>query len=186
MESIIILISIVALWGCSLMDTTDKPSSNAIPLQSYKYSNDAISLQSSKRSNNAIEAQRGKFFLIKKGTDYAAVKLTEQIAKGDGGYNYVWYWQNDGSGSFINKNAIKGKGEVFEKYSRTQKNGSTVVENIGGILHIKCENIKVQWSLDRWVYLYSPTGNVEIALVDKKEIEDIDYLDKDIEWNKIE
>lgn len=152
------------LWGRSSMKTTDK-----------------LQKKTSRRSNNAIQVQRGDFFLIKKGNDYAAVKLTQKISKGDGGYKYVWYWQNDGSGSFVNKNATKGKGEIFEKYLRTQK--SSAVKDNGGILYIKCKNIKVQWSLSRWIYFHSRNGNVEIALVNEKKIEDIDYLDKNIKWN---
>jgi len=135
-----------------------------------------------KFSSTAMQVKQGNFFLVKKGNDYAAVKLTRKISKGDGGYKYVWYWQNDGSGSFTNKNAIKGEGEVFEKYLRTRKSAtSCTVKDNGGILYIKCKNIKIQWSLNRWIYL-SSRESLEIALINKKKIEDIDYLDKNIKW----
>ncbi len=173
MGFISLFFSIIALWGYSFINTIDLPHNNTIPLESHR------------RSSNAIEVPQGRFFIIKKGDNYAAVKLTERIVKGDGGYNYEWYWQNDKSGDFTNKNVIKGKGEVFEKYVRTRgENNSSTVRDAGGIYYIKCKNIKVQWSSSRWIYLNSPTADIEIALTDKTKIEDIDYLNKDLKWNR--
>jgi len=168
MRLIIAIIVISNLIGC-WTQRTDAPTSG-----------------SSIETDTAVQVPVGKFFLIRSGKLRAAVKLTNKINKGDGGYEYVWYWQSDGSGIFTNSNAKSGKGEVFEKYYQRSKNkdGGGLVVNDGGVLYIYCNNITVKWSMSNWVYFHSPNGSVEIAVTNHSNIENINYLNNKLVWHR--
>ena len=131
----------------------------------------------------AIEVPLGKFFLIRRGEEHAAVKLTATTWKGDGGVEYTWYYQSGGSGSFTDESATSGEGEAFEKYRRVKESAdSTHLEDDGGVLHIVCDKLKVQWSQCTWIYFDTPRGPAEIALTDKTDIENINYMDAALIW----
>lgn len=131
----------------------------------------------------AIEVPLGEFFLIRMGEEHAAVKLTATTGKGDGGVEYTWYYQSSGSGLFTDESATSGEGEAFEKYRRVKESAdSTHLEDDGGVLHIVCDKLKVQWSMSNWIYFDTPRGPVEIALTDKSDIEEINYMDAALIW----
>lgn len=135
-------------------------------------------------TENAVQVPVGKFFLLRQGDTYAAVKLTEPIRKGDGGYKYVWYSQRDGSGIFTNAAAKKGKGEVFEKYRVVKRmKGGRQVKDAGGVLHIVSGPLKVEWSQGNWVYFASPTGDVEIAVSHANDIAQVNYRGNELVWH---
>jgi hypothetical protein len=132
---------------------------------------------------NAVQVPAGKFFLIRIRGQHAAVKLTNATNKGDGGYEYVWYWQMDGSGVFTNDNAKGGKGEVFENYRHVKnQDGVGSLVNDGGVLYMECNGVRVEWSKSNWIYFDSPNGKVEIALTDESRIENINFLGKKLVW----
>lgn len=133
----------------------------------------------------AVQVPSNKFFLVRARQGYAAVMLTEDCLQGDGGDKYLWYFQSDGSGVFTNKRASSGTGEVFENYLKVRsKGGGWDLTDEGGVMHIICGPIKVEWSLGRWVYAESCYGAVEIALTDKSYINEVNYCDKSLIWQK--
>lgn len=137
-----------------------------------------------KVGDNAVQVPVGKFFLVRMGTKHAAIKLTKPITKGDGGFEYVWYLREGGSGGFSNEKAAKGKGEVFEKYLRTPKgDGSFEVRDDGGRLEIECKSLSVVWSMSNWIYFASPRGEVEIAVTNTSDIKAVDCSDKKLVWH---
>lgn len=130
-------------------------------------------------SGNAIKAPDNKFFLFKSNNKYAAVKFTQPMKKRRSGYEYVWYYQADQSGSFTNPNAISGKGVVYEKRPDEIPLGGF---NDGETSHIKCVNFRVEWSNGQWVYLWDDT--LQIAQTPFSNIEDVDCFDSNVVWIK--
>ena len=153
--------------------------SAAVALSASEVADGALNVTS-----NGVQVPIGKFFLIRDGNKYAAVKLTSEISKGDGGCEYVWYFQTDGSGVFTNNSAENGKARVFEKYRRVKKTDTGwEVKNDGGVLHIVCKSIKVEWSLSNWIYFDSPIGPVVIAVSDTDDINKINFLASTLIWH---
>jgi photosystem II stability/assembly factor-like uncharacterized protein len=59
----------------------------------------------------------GEILLVRHEGKYGAVRAIEQTSKGRGGcIRYEWWYQPDGSGSFVNKNALTGIAEAREVY----------------------------------------------------------------------
>lgn len=127
----------------------------------------------------SVQVPLGKFFLIRHGDQYGAVKLTKPTETGDGGVAYTWYYREGGTGSFTDEMAASGEGEVFEKYRRV---AGSIVEDDGGVLYIECGKLRVEWSLDNWIYLDTHGDPMEIALTYTGNIADIDYLHPAIRW----
>ena len=167
MKTIIAYLAFFAIAGCSP--------------EGYPPSN----LQTTDVTENAVKMPLGKFLLIRLSDQHGAIKFTKTIAKGDNGVEYTWYYQSDRSGSFVNNTAKHGQGEVFEKYKRVKKtDDGWEVENDGGVLHITCDKLTVEWSSGNWIYFDSPSGLMEIAITTNTSIEDINYLDEAIIWHK--
>ena len=143
-------------------------------------------------SDNAVKAPDQRFFLFRSNDKYAAVKFTQPIKKGNGGYEYVWYYQDDQSGRFTNPNTVSGKGEVYEKLVKpdgTSKKKLLTPDEIslddlddGETFHIKCVDFRVEWSMGLWVYLWDDT--IQIALTPFSNIEDVDCFDSNLTWIK--
>ena len=107
------------------------------------------------------------------------------MLKGKGGYAYEWYCQSDGSGSFTNPPATSGNGEVFSDWRRFTDGKGRVQTFISeeGRNYLSCGGLCVKWSLGNWLYFDDSTcAEVEIAVTDISNINEIDYLDSGLTW----
>ena len=134
--------------------------------------------------DNAIRAPFGKFFLIKKGPEYLALRFTEhtkpQIVNQGGskyreykGAKYEWYLQSDGSMDFSKANVRKGSKEITE--TEVGPTGTHGVIDIG--------SFSVRWSLSDWVYF--PDGDrssIEMSVTEWVRIEDVKPQDELLRW----
>lgn len=130
-----------------------------------------------------VRAKIGKYFLMRKEKQFGAVKITKKTTDYDGGAEYEWYFQEDGSGDFLKDNCKYGKDYVFERY-KTEKTGDNEynVTDIGSIPYIKCGPFAVIWSSKNWIYL---NHSIEIAFTDIISLEKINVFDKNLEWLKL-
>ena len=129
-------------------------------------------------SGRAIDVPLGRFFLLKSGNRFGAVRILRNTP--DDGAEYEWHYQGDGSGDFSKRDCLRGRGKVFERYERVKKRtDGWEVKDVGSELHIKCGDLSVQWSLSNWIYV---NPNVDVAVTEATSIEDVDVFDEKLEW----
>lgn len=138
--------------------------------------------ESYEKGQRAVRAKMNKYFIMRKSNQFGAVRITRKTTDYDGGAEYEWYLQEDGSGNFLKDNCKHGYGKVFENY-RKEKTGDNKynVTDIGGVLKIKCGPFAVEWSGGNWIYL---NDSVEIAFSTVSSLKKIDVFDKNLEWFK--
>jgi hypothetical protein len=145
--------------------------------------------ESYEKDKRAVRAKIGKYFLMRKEKQFSAVKITKKTTDYDGGVEYEWYFQEDGSGNFLKGNCKFGKGNAFERYKH-EKTGDNEyrVTDIGSILDIKCGPFAVKWSGGNWIYLndyWYLNDYIEIAFTNITSLKKINVFDKNLEWLKL-
>ena len=116
---------------------------------------------------NAVELPTGFILVVRHAGYYGAVKAVEQSSSKRGAFiRYVWWYQPDGSGSFINANVQRGFGETTENgpYPRP-----TPMLEIGPI--------RLEWSVSAegsgWVYFgpsSTPSPDYELVVTNEVDI----------------
>ncbi|MFH1227565.1 MAG: HEAT repeat domain-containing protein [Planctomycetota bacterium] len=138
--------------------------------------------ESYEKDQRAVRAKIGKFFLFQKGIQFGAVRIIKETGDYDGGAEYEWYFQEDGSGNFLKDNCKHGYGKVFENYKEEKTNDNEYnVTDIGSVLNIKCGPFAVEWSGGNWIYL---NDSAEITFSTTSSLEKINVFDKNLEWLK--
>jgi hypothetical protein len=137
---------------------------------------------------NAIKVEEGTYFLVRYKHRYGAIQLLPYDEGAPPGRRYEWYYQDDGSGVFTNKQAQHGTGLVKENYKAIEgpdfPNRQVLVLD-GPPPNIHCGKIRIQWSLGDWIYFQDSFGmfkDMEIAVTTNNSIGDIDYLDEELQW----
>ncbi|GAH79510.1 unnamed protein product, partial [marine sediment metagenome] len=127
---------------------------------------------------DAIRARMGRYFLLRKGDRYGAIRILRKTW--DDGAEYEWFFQGDGSGDFRRDNCQRGRGKVFERYmtEKRTKDGQEV-EGVGGISTMRCGPLHISWSASNWLYL---RRDIEIAPTTAASINDVDVLDTALRW----
>lgn len=150
------------------------------------------------RQKNAISVKTNQIILVKEKTNYGALNFLNFTNIGNGGYRYVWYYQNDKSGNFTNTNSKTGTNLVFEKFIRikTNRNGEDIIllKDDGGRIKICFETFQIVWSFHNWLYFRENMGakkntnkeSYQFAVINTNIISTINYLDQKIEWIKEE
>ncbi len=136
-----------------------------------------------------VPAQR--FVLARNERGCAAFKLADRLSEHAYGYEYVWYWQADGSGGFAHPGVESGKGEVFDDYEDYCRDCRRLGNAFGrrrddddGIRYLNCGPLTLKWSLDNWIYFELPQGRVEIAITEANNIEEVNCLDTGLTWHR--
>jgi hypothetical protein len=134
--------------------------------------------------DNSVRAPFGKFFLIRRGSEYLALRFIEhtrpQIVNRGGskfrdykGARYEWYLQSDGSMNFSKPNVRKGIKEITE--TEAGPRGSYGVIDVGSFL--------LRWSLSDWIYFPDGDGSsVAMALTEWVRIEEVNPQDELLRW----
>lgn len=141
-------------------------------------------------SKTAVQPPLGKFFLARYDNRYAAIMLVPEPHHSRPGRQYLWYYQNDGSGVFTNTTASKGRGVVSEQYrlltDPEDPHRSTLVLD-GDAPELVCGGLRVEWSRGDWVYFhdyYRLFKGLEIAITDWDDIRDVKCNAPDLTWQK--
>jgi len=127
-------------------------------------------------ADNAISIPANRFILIKRGKEYWALKFTEIKEKSS---KYIWYYQGDGSGDFLKKNAKKGKGKASDIFW-------SLIGRIAfqfGKTYIKCKNIILNWSPKTCIYFTNTSGydiGISMAPTKWRDIKEVNVFDKKI------
>ncbi|MEZ5496148.1 MAG: hypothetical protein R3F25_04880 [Gammaproteobacteria bacterium] len=139
--------------------------------------------KSGENENNAIEISVEHFFLLNQSDFYAAIKFGKRINNGEGGYEYTCYWKDKSIEKWNEDNTHVTLGRVYEDYDRVQVSDDVYrITNNRGQTFIHCNNISVEWSFEKWVYLVNPRGKVNISLTNEKELENIDFFSPLLDW----
>lgn len=133
---------------------------------------------------NAIQMPVGKFFIVKRDKEYAAIRILRLTW--DNRAIYECYYQSDGSGNFNSQSVAYQKGEVYERYAKTPISPSEVLlKDKGGKLNIECGSFKIEWSAQNWIYLEGygiEQPFFEIAPTMIRDISRLDVMDKSLKW----
>lgn len=138
----------------------------------------------------SIQVPYGKLFLARSGDRVAAVKLIGPVSRGDGGTEYAYWYQGDGSGDLTAATVEHGTGVVFERYTRSQLSpGHYAVTDVGGQLNIKAGPLWLGWSMSNHVYVHPhqcspppPIASVEITATDWTDVNEVDLSDRNLRW----
>lgn len=139
-------------------------------------------------AQTAVKAPIGRFFLVRSGARHAAIMLLPEPPPTREGRQYLWYYQNDGSGVFTNATATKGRGVVAEHYrtvSDPEDPSRSVMVLAGDPPELVCGGLRVAWSEGDWVYFNDCQGlftNIQIALTDVDDIRGLNYMAADLKW----
>jgi len=131
-----------------------------------------------KIAKNGISVPVDRFILIKRGEEYWALKFTE-IKENKA--KYIWYYQGDGSGDFLKKNAKKGKGKASDIYW-------SLIGRLAfqfGDMYIRCKNLKLDWSPNSWIYFTNTEGydiGISMAPTKWRDIKEVNVFDKRLKW----
>ena len=128
-----------------------------------------------------------RFLLLQSGKLRMALKFTKITDKGEGGAEYVCFWQPAPEGPFDSGSLKSSKGEVFEKYRyENQKDGTRLRFNDGGQVEIPCGPLGLEWSKETTVYLPSEDPfeitPLRAALTNWSETKEIDFQWKELQW----
>jgi len=137
---------------------------------------------------NGVGMPLGRIVLIRRGSEYCAVKFKETWTKKFESArftNYESYYQGDGTGDFSNKNVQFTKDTLEDRYSVFGRLFPLPFGHRN--LYIKFGAIKLLWSY--WSYgstVYfseSPDrGGVELAPTKWTDISQVDVFDKRLKW----
>jgi hypothetical protein len=134
----------------------------------------------------AVGMPKGVFLLVRKGKEFGAIKFTS-IEPGEeklmGKASYESFFQNDGSGSFLNAHAIKQSGELSTK----PLTGIGRFSFGGGKRKLQVGNWAFPYHFPAWVSMW-PYGKderdhgYEFAPTSAREIAEVDVFDKRLQW----
>ncbi len=135
----------------------------------------------------SVQVPVDRFLLLRSGKLRLALKFTKITDTGQGGAEYVCYWQPAPEGPFESGSLRSTKGEVFEKYRYIpQMDGSRLAIDAGGKLGVDCGPIKLTWSSKTTVYLPRSDGayepSLEVALTNWSEPKEVDFQWKGLQW----
>lgn len=135
---------------------------------------------------NAIRVPIGAILLVRKNTEYCAIKFIEfwtGETQDDEYAIYESYYQGDRSGDFTKKN-VKFKAG---KLSRPRLRGIGRLSFSFGHIDIQCGPIKLFWSGKGWVYFFNSSQKqgdygIELAPTKWKHISQVNVFDPRIRW----
>ncbi len=130
-------------------------------------------------SGNAVGLPTGFILVVRHQGKYGAVKAIDQASADRGGFiRYAWWYQPDGSGSFINLNTQTGYGETHDHVPGVPE---TQPPPPSWWPELEIGPIKLEWSLswDGYGYVYFGTHNsnheeYELAITDKVDISKVE------------
>ena len=137
---------------------------------------------------NAVAMPLGRIVLIRRGSEYCAVKFTEkwtQKFESARFTNYESYYQGDGTGDFSTKNVQFTKDTLVD---RTSYFGRLWPLPFGHRnWYIKFGAVKLLWSTGSygdWVYFSesSSRGGVELAPTKWTDISEVNVFDSSLRW----
>lgn len=139
---------------------------------------------------NGISMPLEKILIVRKGTDYCALKFTEFWVgenREDRYARYESYCQDDKSGNFSKKNVKFGKEELYFPKARWSIFGHPVA--FGTKDEIRCGFAKLWWSGRGSVYFFErgqPQGDYGIELAPTKwtHISQVNVFDSRLKWLK--
>lgn len=134
----------------------------------------------------AVKVPLGRILLVRKDSDYCAVKFTEfwtGKTELDWYANYESYYQNDKTGDFSNKNVQLKKDEL----SFPKPRGIGRLAFSFGNKDVRCGPIKLFWFGEGWVCAYSSgqkQGDYGIELAPTKwtDISQVNVFDSRLTW----
>lgn len=125
-------------------------------------------------AENVLEAPVGFFILFQKDDIYGAFKIVSKL-ENKKGWRYEWVLGADDKGRFNSAISMKGTGEVFELYERTQKkSGGYDLIDRGSNLYIKIgPDLMFEWSYPLWVYFKNEKsdGTIRHTVTDVSKLE---------------
>lgn len=138
-------------------------------------------------SGNAIRMPTGFFAVARDGDKYCVVKFTEtkKIGRKEHEYyaKYEAYYQDDGTGNFLNKNAR----HYHDKLS--QREPFSIIGKFPSIRRgntaIYCGDMTIQTSgyvNSGWLYFQHHDDDLSIAPTGAREISEVDISDDGLKW----
>jgi len=135
---------------------------------------------------NAIRVPVGKILLVRKNTEYCAIKLTKfwtGKTQADEYAAYESYYQGDKTGDFTNKNVKFKQG----KLSCPRPRGIGRLSFSFGSKDIQCGPIKLFWSGKGWVYFFNSNQEqgdygIELAPTKWMHISQVNVFDERLKW----
>lgn len=139
-------------------------------------------------TSNAVRIPLGRILLVRKESEYCAVKLTKLWTgktEEDRYALYESYYQGDKSGDFSKQNVKFTE----EKLSFPKPRGIGRLAFSFGNRDIRCGSIKVACYAERWVYFYSSSQKesdygIELAPTKWTDISQVNVFDSRIKWYK--
>jgi hypothetical protein len=128
---------------------------------------------------NSVTLPTGRILVVRYAGKYGAIKAIDQASEKRGGFiRYAWWYQPDGSGSFISSTAETGYGETRD-YVPT--NGEPGIGTIRHTPSLEIGPIELEWSMasDGYGYVYNgPPGHhseeYELGLTNDTDISRVD------------
>jgi len=135
---------------------------------------------------NAIRVPVGIILLVRKNTEYCAIKFTKfwtGETQDDEYATYESYYQGDKTGDFTNKNVKFKQGEL----SRPRLRGIGRLSFSFGTIDIQCGPIKLFWSGKGWVYFFNSNQKqgdygIELAPTKWADISQVNVFDPRLRW----
>jgi len=135
---------------------------------------------------NAVRIPLGRILLVRKDSEYCAVKLTKfwtGKTEQDRYAEYESYYQGDNTGDFSNKNMIFRKG----KLSFPKPRGIGRFAFSFGNRDVRCGPIKLAWYGENWVYFFSTNQKqgdygIELAPTTWTDISRVNVFDPRVKW----
>lgn len=138
-----------------------------------------------RESDNAVGLRTGFILLVRHEGRFGAVQAVDQAGRDRGAFiRYVWWYQPDGSGSFINVNAQSGFSSTHEEGNHAADPPSQLQIGPGRPTNLNVGPIVLEWSMGGdgfgWVYYgpsSTPTAGYELCLTHEVDITSIDAID---------
>ena len=135
---------------------------------------------------NAVIVPIGRIMLIRKGSEYCAIKFTEfwtGNTEEDRYAKYESYCQGDGTGDLLNKNGQFKKGEL----SAPKPRGIGRLAFSFGNRNVLCGPIKLQWSGKGSIYFYSEGQKqddygIQLAPTKWTDVSQVNVFDARLKW----
>jgi hypothetical protein len=173
---LVLFFSLIAAWPLVARGEMDPTNEDLKPIQS-----DEVGL-----SPNAIRVPAESILLVRKKTEYCAIKFTKfwtGETLEDEYATYESYYQGDKTGNFTNKNVKFKKGEL----SRPRLRGIGRLSFSFGNTDIECGSIKHFWSGKGWVYFFNSKQNqgdygIELSPTKWTDISRVNVFDTRLRW----
>ncbi len=136
---------------------------------------------------NAVAMPLGRILLIRKASEYCAVKFNELWTRSElaGSARYESHYQGDKTGDFSNKNVQFKRGEL--RSPRILGFGGGHRYSIWGKEEVQCGPIKFFWTFKTWVYFFSGGQvpgdyGIEFAPTKWTDISHVNVFDPRLKW----